>query len=69
MTPKLDNFGKIAGLQSCNSGRFFGVRPDSGLSLSKCFGLTSGLAYTFFCNDGHFCRQLLLKQSSWLNLQ
>ena len=30
-------------LQSCKSGRAFLVWPGSGLSLSKCFGTTSGL--------------------------
>jgi len=36
----------------------------SDLSLSKCFGLISGLNTKFLRKDGHFCRQLLLKQWS-----
>jgi len=36
----------------------------SGLSLSKRFWAISGLIINFFRNDGHFCRQLLLKQSN-----
>ena len=51
------------------SGRAFRLGPGSGLSLSKYFGLISGLHTKFIRNEGHFCRQLLLKQSRWLNLQ
>jgi len=32
-------------------------------------GSGSGLHTKVLRNVGHFCRQLLLKQSSWLNLQ
>jgi len=34
----------------------------------QMFRAISGLHTKCLCNDGHFCRQLLLKQSKWLNL-
>jgi len=53
---------------SHKSGRDSRVGPASGLRLS-CFGPSLGLHLKSFRNDRPFCRQLLLKQSSWLNLQ
>ena len=44
-------------------------RPGSSLSLSKCFRLISGLHAKLFLSEGHFRCHLLLKQSTWLNLQ
>jgi len=35
-------------VQSCKSGRAFGIGPGSGLSLSKYFGMISGLHINFF---------------------
>jgi len=49
--------------------RAFRVWPVSGLSLSKCFGPISGQLTKLFRNDVHLCRQLPLKESSWINLQ
>ena len=40
--------------QSCRSGWAFQVEPDSGLSLSKCFGPISGLHITFFATMDTF---------------
>jgi len=54
---------------SWKSGLAFRVGPGSGFSLSKCFGPISGLYAIFFRNYRHFCHLLVLKQSSWLNLQ
>ena len=55
---------------SCKSGR--ACRVGFGLKFVKMFQTDFGAGYldtNFFRNDGHFYRQLLLKQSSWFNLQ
>ena len=45
--------------QSCKSGRVLHVGPSSGLPCQNVSG-----PHAYFRNDGHFFRQLLLKQSS-----
>jgi len=68
---KITCFGKSVRdveIMSAEVGQGFRVGPGSGLSLSKCSGRFRACK-EFFFNEGHFCCQLLLKQSSWLNLQ